>query len=85
MLICDCGFRGTNLIPHKDGTSRCPQCMRAFAGIPAEKAIYDLESVEWKSFTKECMKKSDCSWVFAWNHYNYFKKHYDSVREITRN
>jgi hypothetical protein len=56
--------------------------MTIFAGIKAEDAIYDMESVEWKLTTRNQMKKNSHSWLYAWNHYNNFKQHYDDIRKF---
>jgi ribosomal protein L34E len=39
MLICNCGWIGANLVPHKDKKAHCPKCSLVFNGIPAERAI----------------------------------------------
>jgi hypothetical protein len=40
VLICSCGWKGVNLVPHPgDNTARCPKCSAVFKGIPANRAI----------------------------------------------
>jgi len=39
MLICDCGWKGIELIPnYEDNTARCPKCNTVFEGIAAWEA-----------------------------------------------
>jgi len=85
MLLCTCGWNGFDLIPHPDGTARCPDCLIIFKGIKAEDAIHDLDTIRWLECTRKAMKLVNGSWVLAWNHYMRFKPHYDKVRELDRN
>ncbi len=86
MLICDCGWQGTDLIPHPDGaaTARCPRCLTVFMGIRSSDAIYDLDMDNWKDRTRPNMNKIKGSWVGAWKHYRQYKTHYDTSRAKDR-
>lgn len=39
MLVCDCGWKGTRLLPNwKHDTAHCPECKTVFQGIKADDA-----------------------------------------------
>jgi len=54
MLVCDCGWKGVNLISNiEDNTARCPKCRTVFVGIPANRAVI-VSDEEERSIVEDC-------------------------------
>lgn len=69
MLVCKCGWQGTNLIPdYVDNTSHCPNCLTVFACIPVDDAVAERNKShivkrinnKWCIISKVKLECSDC-------------------------